>query len=424
MFYTKYFYVGDFCDIILAKKVGQVMKKINIFAILAGAVMSVVSSANAAYPVYQAAYPAGQVPTVAGGNNMYLPSSNSRVVSTTPRVANGYQNVNNGTNSRMVSTMPQVANGYQNTSSGTYTRTNAAQPTRITGQLPRVGATATNAGRQYYQAADYDRLADSGLYIGLSAAYAMSVSGGMDADYKNEDKAFVVPGAFKTANFQSDSVIPLQVSIGAAINNDIRVDFSYLRYSGLGYASSTQSADGAGGYITTQVSGGAITSNTTMLNVYYNIDSYTGYLAGGALRPYIGAGVGMSLNTIADYVVYDNTFYSEMDPSAAGAGDLTGISDIYAYHNGGTTEQLAFSVEAGLTTELEGGIKLDFFVRYANLGKVKTSGSIIVSQTEWLGDGAGGEYQAPYDSVFHYTNWYESGRLSAVDLGIRARLQF
>ena len=162
--------------------------------------MSVVSSANAAYPVYQAAYPAGHVPTVAGGNNMYLPSSNSRIVSTTPRVANGYQNVNNGTNGRMVSTMPQVANGYQNTSSGTYTRTNAAQPTRITGQLPRVGATATNAGRQYYQAADYDRLADSGLYIGLSAAYAMSVSGGMDADYKNEDKAFVVPGAFKTAN--------------------------------------------------------------------------------------------------------------------------------------------------------------------------------------------------------------------------------
>ena len=161
-----------------------------------------------------------------------------------------------------------------------------------------------------------------------------------------------------------------------------------------------------------------------MLNVYYNIDSYTGYLAGGALRPYIGAGVGISLNTIADYVVYDGTFYDVMKPSAAGAGDLTGISDIYAYHNGGTTEQLAFSVEGGLTTELDGGIKLDFFVRYANLGKVKTSGSIVVSQTEWLGDGAGGEYQAPYDAVFHYTNWYESGRLGMVDLGVRARLQF
>ena len=81
-------------------------------------------------------------------------------------------------------------------------------------------------------------------------------------------------------------------------------------------------------------------------------------------------------------------------------------------------------LEGGVTTELDNGLKLDFFARYANLGKVKTSGSIIVSQTEWLGDGAGGEVVAPYDSVFHYTNWYESGRISMVDVGARARLQF
>ena len=73
---------------------------------------------------------------------------------------------------------------------------------------------------------------------------------------------------------------------------------------------------------------------------------------------------------------------------------------------------------------LQGGLKLDFFVRYANLGQVKTSGSIVLSQVEWLGDGAGGEYEAPYDSVFHYTNWYESGRLGLVDVGLRLRLQF
>ena len=67
------------------------------------------------------------------------------------------------------------------------------------------------------------------------------------------------------------------------------------------------------------------------------------------------------------------------------------------------------------------------FVRYSNLGNVKTSGSIIMSQIEWLGDGSGavdGEYQAPYDSVYHYTNWYESGRLGMIDLGVRLRLQF
>ena len=81
-------------------------------------------------------------------------------------------------------------------------------------------------------------------------------------------------------------------------------------------------------------------------------------------------------------------------------------------------------LEGGVTTELEGGVKLDFFVRYANLGEVKTSGSIVMSQVEWLSDGAGMEYEAPYDSVYHYTEWYESGRLGLIDVGLRLRLQF
>lgn len=368
------------------------MNKCKISAILAGFVAMAHSVAMAAYPVY---------PTRAASNTntgmmvpagVQLPSANSRIVGTSGITMN----------------QPVTA----------------AQPTRITGALPRVGSAATTAGRQYYQAADYDRLADSGLYVGLSVAYAASVMGSMSADYANEQNAFFVPGAFQDASFKKDSVIPLQLSVGASINNDFRVDFSYLRYTNLSYPSNVETSNGAGGFITAAVDGGAITANATMLNLYYNIDSFTGYLAGGSLRPYIGVGVGMSLNTIADYVVLDPTFYSEMDPVVAGAGDLTAISDVTAYHNGGTTEQFAFMLEGGVTTEMNGGIKLDFFVRYANLGQVKTSGSIIVSQVEWLGDGAGGEYQAPYDSVFHYTNWYESGRIGIVDLGVRLRLQF
>ena len=363
------------------------MKKTSISAVLTGVLLCAPDVSGAAYP----AYPTYQT-SMNNGQVMYLPSANSRVVSTT---------------------MP----GYNTVA--------AAQPTRITGALPRVGSSQITAGRSYYQPADYDRLADSGLYVGLSVAYTASLMGAMSADYTGEEDAYTVPGAFKDADFISDTVIPLQISVGAAINNDIRVDFSYLRYSGMGYPKTVQTPDGNGGYVEGQVDGGAITANTTMLNLYYNIDSFTGYLAGGSLRPYIGAGVGISLNTIADYVVYDNTFYEIVDdPAYAYAGQLTGVSDITAYHNGGTTEQLAFMLEGGLTTEMEGGIKLDFFVRYANLGKVKTSGSIVLSQIEWLGDGAGGEYEAPYDSVFHYTNWYESGRLGLVDVGVRLRLQF
>lgn len=365
------------------------MKKVHFSAVLAGILSVMPLAAGAAYPVYPTYQTAG-----AGGQTMYLPSANSRVVST-----NGY--------------VPAYNNSVV-----------AAQPTRVTGTLPRVGSSQITAGRQYYQPADYDRLADSGLYVGLSVAYTASLMGSISSEYTGEEDAYTVPGAFKEADFASDSMIPLQISVGAALNNDVRVDFSYLRYSGLSYPNTVQTDDGAGGFVEAQVDGGAITANATMLNVYYNIDSFTGYLAGGSLRPYIGAGVGISLNTIADYVVYDNTFYSVIDPAYAKPGQLTGISDIYAYHNGGTNEQFAFMLEGGLTTELEGGIKMDFFVRYANLGKVKTSGSIVLSQIEWLGDGAGGEYEAPYDSVFHYTNWYEGGRLGMVDLGVRLRLQF
>lgn len=378
------------------------MKNFGFITALFGFVLGGASSAGAAYPAHQA-YQA----TNAQGGIVYLPGNTVQMPANSQII---------GTNIVAVQNNPVAAN-----------------PTRITGALPRVGSSASTAGRQYYQPADYDRLADSGLYIGVSVAYSASIMGNMHADYTGEQNASFVPGAFKDADFDSDTVIPLQLSVGAAINNDVRIDFSYLRYSGLEYPGRVESSNGAGGYVEATIDGGAITANATMLNVYYNIDSFTGYIAGGMLRPYIGAGVGISLNTIADYVVYDNTFYSEKEPQYAAAGELTGISDIYAYHNGGTEEQFAFMLEGGVTTELDNGLKLDFFARYANLGKVKTSGSIIVSQTEWLGTGgtisdtAGNiiwEETAPYDSVFHYTNWYESGRIGMVDVGMRIRLQF
>lgn len=361
------------------------MKKTGILGLFVGLLIVESTSADAAYPVYQN----GQ-PVMAPAPVVYLPSTGNA---------------------------PVIANSAV-----------AARPTRVTGALPRVGNTATTAGRQYYQPADYDRLADSGLYIGISASYTASVNGNMSAEYSGETDSYVAPGAFREASFKSDTVIPLQVSVGAAVNSDLRIDFSYLRYSGLSYPDTVETADGAGGYVRAKTSGGAITANTAMLNIYYNIDSFTGYIAGGSLRPYIGAGVGMSFNTIADYVVYDNSFYVIVDePASAPAGTLTGISDVYGYHNGGSTEQLAFSLEAGVTAGLSGGLKLDLFARYANLGKVKTSGSIVVSQTDWLATGDGVypyEAEAPYDDVSQLSNWYESGRIGMIDIGARLRLQF
>lgn len=382
------------------------MRKTKFLTVLAGLMASMPFVADAAYPVYN--------PQVMA-NNGYVLNSNGYYMQP------GYAQPNART-----SITAQQLQAASATNGRPMVNVSQVHPSRITGSLPRVGSSATNAGRQYYQASDYNRLAESGLYIGLSAAYSTMINGSMTADYSGEDKSFFAPGSFRASDFNKDTLIPLQISVGAAINSDIRVDFSFLRISGLSYADSVQTFTGDS-YTEASVSGGAITSNSTMLNVYYNIDAFTGYMMGGSLRPYVGAGVGLALNTIADYVVFDGTFYDETgggDPSMIPAGGLTGISDVYAYHNGGTMEQMAFSLEAGVTTEMNEGLKLDFFVRYENLGKIKTSGSIIVSQTEWLSDGAGDEYEAPYDSVFHYTNWYESGRLSSLDVGVRLRLEF
>jgi len=377
------------------------MKKSGIFALFAALLGVPVGAAFGAYPSYvvynsgtpnyqQAVQPVAPNPLANPINAQYIPANT-------------------------VANMPAAAN-----------------PTRVTGDLPRVGSNATTTMRQYYEPSTYDRLSDSGLYVGISAGYNMTSNGSMFANYSNQPNAYFVPGAFKNAPYKRNTIIPLQLSVGAAINSDFRVDFSYTRYSGLSYPDRVEtSTDGAGGFVTATATGGAITSNTTMLNVYYNLDSYTGTLAGGSIRPYIGAGVGIALNTISDYVVYDGSFYSEVQngiPSPAGV--LTAISDIYAYHAGGTTENLAYMLEGGVSTELGGGILMDIFVKYSGLGRVQTSGSIVVSQTEWLGTGAGNigdagaEAPAPYDSVFHYTNWFESGQLGMVDLGIRLRLQF
>ncbi len=383
------------------------MGKVKFLGLLTGILSSIPVVAGAGYPVYNPTALARQGYAI---NPQYYTGSNLGVIT-----------------AQRTNVMPSQLAAASAVNGRPMLNNVATKPNRITGALPRVGSSATNAGRQYYQSSDYDRLAESGLYIGLSAGYSTMVGGSMSADYSGEASAFQAPGSFRESDLQHDSVIPLQISVGAAINSDIRVDFSFLRYSGSSYASSVQTADGGGGFTNASVSGGAITSNATMLNVYYNIDSVTGYMAGGSLRPYVGAGVGLSLNTIADYVVYDNSFYSEVateDLPITPAGQLTAVSDIYGYHNGGTMEQLAFNLEAGVTTDMNDGLKIDFFVRYANLGKVKTSGSVVVSQTEWLSDGAGEEYEAPYDSVLHFTNWTESGRLTNIDVGVRLRLEF
>ena len=59
--------------------------------------------------------------------------------------------------------------------------------------------------------------------------------------------------------------------------------------------------------------------------------------------------------------------YCLVDPKYAKNGELTAQSDTYFFYNLETLD-------------------------------------LDITWTEWLSDGAGGEYAAPYDSVFHYKN--------------------
>ena len=107
------------------------MKKFSIFAVLTGVLYVVPHVVSAAYSAYPA-YATGQMTVPSNGQMMY-PSSGNRAVMGMPAY-----------------NMP-------------YNQAAAAQPNRVTGALPRVGSSQTAAGRSYYQPANYDRLADSGL---------------------------------------------------------------------------------------------------------------------------------------------------------------------------------------------------------------------------------------------------------------------
>ena len=108
---------------------------------------------------------------------------------------------------------------------------------------------------------------------------------------------------------------------------------------------------------------------------------------------------------------------------------LIKVTDLKKHYNDGEIKALdgvSIDVNEGEVIVIIGpsGSGKSTLLRSLNLLEHPTSGSIVLSQVEWLGDGVGGEYEAPYDSVFHYTNWYESGRLGMVDVGVRLRLQF
>ncbi len=298
---------------------------------------------------------------------------------------------------------------------------------------------SNRAGAKYYSAQSFDKLVDSGVYLGLSVAYG-TPTGKIKSDYDN----YWVPGPSKEEKLDKSTFMPLGVSIGAAVNNDVRLDFSYTRYSGLKMPKEVLFYDAYNNYLTSSVYGGKITAQATMLNLYYSLESYTGNLFGGKLVPYIGVGLGMSINTIADYSVLYSSYYDYITDEASGAGYTA--ENLIGYHAGGTTENFAYAGEFGLTANMSGGLMIDFFIKYADLGKAESSGSghfsydetnftttlgvntepsvntdtfvssLTPSNTTW--DSASYRVTEPFEDL------KDSADLTSVDVGVRLRVQF
>jgi len=253
------------------------------------------------------------------------------------------------------------------------------------------------------------------FYTGLSLGYTASINGGITADYANQPDAFMVLGSFQQSAFQINGtrVVPIQISLGVNVIDNLRADISHMRYSGISIPGAVQQSAAFFGFYYAAANGGDVSGNTTMLNVYYNLDRLTGRFIAGKLSPYVGIGIGLGINTISDYMISIPGYY-ELPP-----GSTTGISNIRALHSGSTTRNLAYMIETGGTSELTDRVLLDMFVRWTNLGCVRTSGNIVVTQTKWDNG-----IPSVVDNRDNYQNWRESGTLSILDIGARLRLLF
>ena len=219
-----------------------------------------------------------------------------------------------------------------------------------------------------------------GVYVGFGIARTVNVGGGMTSEYGLQSS---MVGEFQPTPFQNNNGESIQFSAGKAINDNLRLEVSYMRHSGI----STSGIEGWSDSV------GDISSNTTMLNVYYNIDDFIGRFWKGMFRPYVGAGIGVARNGASNWI-------------SARSEDGRGR------HIGEETRSFAYSIEGGATSELGPNLELDIFTRWTNLGRVASAGN------------------SGYDEIVGGTvshnrvTWRERGSLSVLDVGIRLRLKY
>ena len=194
----------------------------------------------------------------------------------------------------------------------------------------------------------------------------------------------------------------LYIGFGVMQDRNIRVEVNYTNLSGLKYDGTAYATDqwcgpwdfGDDFYFDCAeelpVSGGGISSNALMINVQIPLTEMFGTFFDGLITPYVGGGIGMAFNTLDDYSVYDEFgdanisrpnsngelgYPYEGDDYLAGWYDYDGTIT----HFGATTNNRAWSVEAGLTFNIDRKTMFDVYYKMSNFGTVKSRDTIFYS---------------------------------------------
>lgn len=271
----------------------------------------------------------------------------------------------------------------------------------------------------------------------------------------------------------------LYIGFGVMQDRNVRIEVNYTNLSGLNYDGTAYATGqwcgpwdvGDDFYFDCneelQVSGGGISSNALMLNVQVPLTDMVGTFFDGLITPYVGGGIGMAFNTVDDYSVYD-PFGDANIPIANANGELgypyesdgiTYLGGWYDYdgtitHFGATTNSLAWSVEAGLTFNIDRKTMFDVYYKMSNFGTVKSRDTVfysygtvdIVDPTDDLNTGSDGHQDycttQAIDEGFSYnpeTGWCEldnginegyvsgfeeKGKIETTEIGVKLRLLF
>ncbi|MFN0040475.1 MAG: outer membrane protein [Burkholderiales bacterium] len=127
------------------------------------------------------------------------------------------------------------------------------------------------------------------------------------------------------------------IGVGYGLGNGKRVDIGYSRRSGF----ELQGSDAAGTSFDP-----AVTADTIMLSAAFELP-----VKWGPMRPYLGAGIGVSRNEMGALKWVDGN----------DSGTLTG----------GTTTSFAWSLTLGAELDVSDNVILEFGYRYIDLGEIK-----------------------------------------------------